>query len=152
MNRYMPRLALMSIIFAVLLVGCGGAAAPTTTTTPPSTYQTPTPISTPTPIPTAGPLPGDIVVYPGAQLVVSQPITTGTLYFYRSSAALGDVTTFYMDQMPQKGWTQTSAQLNGNQGNFLVYVKENRSVQLNIIPDPITQDQTDITVTISSDT
>jgi hypothetical protein len=133
----------------LFLVGCGGSAA-TMEGTPQPIFLTPTPTSTPTPLPTAVPLPNDIVVYPGAQLVVSQPITTGTLYFYRSSAALQAVTTFYMEQMPQKGWTQTSAQLNGTQGNFLVYMKGSRSVKLNIVPDPLTQAQTDITVTAST--
>ncbi len=146
MNRHFLHIALICILLMLFLVGCGGAAA-TTTGTP--IILTPTPTSTPTPIPTAAPLPNDIVVYPGAQLVVSQPITTGTLYFYRSSAALEAVTTFYMQQMPQKGWTQTSAQLNGTQGNFLVYIKGDRSVQLTVVPDPITQAQTDITVTTS---
>ena len=150
MNRYVLSVARICIPLTLFLVGCGGAAATTTGRTPQPIVLTPTPTSTPTPIPTAAPLPDDIVVYPGAQLVVSQPITTGTLYFYRSSAALESVTTFYVAQMPQKGWTQTSAQLNGRQGNFLVYMKGDRSVRLNIVPDPLTQDQTDITVTISN--
>ncbi len=151
MNRYFPYIARLCLPLALFLVGCGGAAATTTVGTSQPIILTPTPTGTPTAIPTAVPLPDDIAVYPGAQLVVSQPITTGTLYFYRSSAALESVTTFYMDQMPQKGWTQTSAQLNGRQGNFLVYMKGARSVRLNIVPDPLTQAQTDITVTTSND-
>ena len=140
----------MTIVLALFLVGCGGSPAPVSTKTTLPTNQSPTATGTPTPVPTAAPLPDDIVVYPGAQLVVAQRITTGTLYFYRSSASLNGVTTYYMDQMPQKGWTLASQELNGSQGNFLVYIKDTRSVMLNIVPDPITPAQTDITITLSN--
>ena len=149
MNKYVPHILCMSIILTLFLAGCGGSPAPVSTKTTLPTNQTPTPTSSPTPVPTAEPLPDDIVVYPGAQLVVAQRITTGTLYFYRSSASLNGVTAYYMDQMPNKGWKEASADLNGSQGNFLVYIKDSRSVMLNIVPDPITPAQTDITITLS---
>src|ERR1051326_2731999 len=114
MSISVPRILGMTIVLAFFLVGCGGSPAPVSTKTTLPTNQPPTATSTPTPVPTAAPLPDDIVVYPGAQLVVAQRITTGTLYFYRSSAALNGVTNYYMDQMPNKGWTLASKELNGS--------------------------------------
>src|SRR5262249_1105184 len=90
MNHYLKRLLFITIVLAIFLIGCGEAPN-NVANTPTPANQTPTATPTPTPIPTAEPLPADIVVYPGAQLVVSQRITTGTLYFYRSPAALQDV-------------------------------------------------------------
>lgn len=149
MKSYRPHIFLFAVALAIFLVGCGAAQNAGTIQTPPPTTPTMMPTVSPTPIPTAGPLPADIVVYPGAQLVVAQRITTGTLYFYRSTAALKTVTDFYIDQMPKKGWTQASAALNGAQGNYLVFIKDTRSVTLNIVSDPITPAQTDISVTLS---
>jgi hypothetical protein len=147
--RYL-RILCIGLAIAIFLVGCGGSPVPVTSKTPLPTNQTTVPTASPTPTSTPDPLPADVVVYPGAQLVVAQRITTGTLYFYRSTAALQAVTTFYIDQMPKHGWTQESAELNGSQGNFLVYIKDTRSVILNIVPDPITPAQTDISVTLSN--
>lgn len=149
MKSHHPHIFLCAIALALLLAGCGAAQNSVTTQTPLSTITTVPATSSPTPIPTADPLPSDIVVYPGAHLVVAQRITTGTLYFYRSTAAIDRVTMFYMDQMPKQGWAQGSAELNGAQGNYLVYIKDTRSVTLNIVSDPITSAQTDISVTLS---
>ncbi len=149
MKSYHPHIFLFAVALAIFLVGCGAAPNTVTTRTPPPTIPTMMPTDSPTPIPTAGPLPADIVVYPGAQLVLAQRITTGTLYFYRSTAALKTVTDFYIDQMPKKGWTQASATLNGAQGNYLIFIKDTRSVALNIVADPITSAQTDISITLS---
>jgi len=150
MNRYGLYLILTGMLVILFLAACGSAPAPVVTTTVRPITLTPTATISPTPVPTAEPLPDDIVVYPGAQLVVAQRITTGTLYFYRSTAALNGVTDFYTNQMPQKGWAQTSAEPNGAQGESLVYSKDTRTVTLNIVPDPITQAQTDITITVSN--
>jgi hypothetical protein len=150
MNSYLPRMLCISIALAIFLAGCGADQVAVNTQPAQSVSASPTQADSPTPVPTPGPLPSDIVVYPGAQLVVSQRITTGILYFYRSSAPLEAVTSFYTDQMPRQGWTQASAELNGNQGNFLVYIKDTRSVMLNIVPDPVTPGQTDISITLSN--
>ncbi len=150
MNTYLPRIALLSLVLAIFLAGCGGTQPPVTDQTPAPTKPATVPTTSPTPVPTADPLPSDIVVYPRAQLVVAQRITTGTLYFYRSTASLQAVTSFYLEQMPRRGWTQESADLNGKQGNSLVYAKDTRSVVLNIVSDPITPAQTDISITLSN--
>jgi hypothetical protein len=149
MKSYCLCIFMFTLALAIFLVGCGGAASSVTGQTPLPTMPTITPTVSPTPIPTAGPLPSDIVVYPGAQLVIAQRITTGTLYFYRSTATLKTVTDFYIDQMPKKGWTQASTALNGAQGNYLVFIKDSRSVAVNIVSDPITPAQTDISITLS---
>lgn len=150
MNTYMPRIFCLSLVLALVLIGCGGNQPSVTNRTTIPTNQTPTPTSQPTPIPTAEPLPNDIVVYPGAQLVLAQRTTVGTLYSYISTASLDTVTRFYTDQMPAKGWTQASAELNGAEGSYLVYIKENRSVMVNIVPDLIKPNQTDISITLSN--
>ncbi len=150
MNTYVLRICCLALALALLLIGCGGNQPGVTTRTPPPANQTPTPTSSPTPVPTAEPLPQDIVVYPGAQLVLAQRTTVGTLYSYLSTASLDTVTHFYMDQMPKKGWTQASAELNGSEGSYLVYIKDNRSVMINIVPDLIKPNQTDISVTLSN--
>jgi hypothetical protein len=137
----------ISIALAIFLAGCGGSQPDGGIRTP--TSQLPTTITSPTPVPTVGPLPADIVVYPGAKLVVSQRITTGILYFYQSMASINAVTSFYMDQMPRQGWNQASVDLSP-QGNFLVYTKDTRSVQINIVADLTTPAQTDITITLSN--
>lgn len=149
LNRHLALLFCSILALAIVLVGCGTVVVPPPSKTPLSTRQTAT-TDTPTPIPTADPLPSDIVVYPGAQLVLAQRIANGTLYYYRSTANLQAVTTFYINQMPRQGWTQTSAALNGSQGSFLVYAKGARSVTLNIVPDPIVPAQTDISITLSN--
>jgi hypothetical protein len=149
LNRYLASLFCIALALAIFLVGCGTAYVPPITRTPLSTRQTAA-TDSPTPIPTADPLPNDIVVYPGAQPVLAQRITSGTLYYYRSTANLQAVTTFYVNQMPRQGWTQTSAALNGSQGNYLAYSKGTRSVTLYIVPDPIVPAQTDISITVSN--
>lgn len=149
LNRYLASLCCIALALALFLIGCGTGPIPPISKTPPSTRQTAA-TDTPTPIPTADPLPNDIVVYPGAQLVLAQRIASGTLYYYRSTANLQAVTTFYMNQMPRQGWTQTSAALNGSQGTYLVYSKGNRSVTLYIASDPIVPAQTDISITLSN--
>lgn len=146
MKGFFPRILLLSLTLLIFLMGCGGLN-PVTTRTP--TSQLPTTITSPTPVPTVGPLPADIVVYPGAQLVVSQRITTGILYFYQSTASIDAITSFYMDQMPKQGWTQASVDLSP-QGNFLVYTKDTRSVQVNIVADLTTPSETDISITLSN--
>lgn len=150
MNISALRFFCLSLALAILLISCGGNQPNTTNQTPTLVNRTPTPTSQPTPIPTAEPLPEDIVVYPGAQLVLAQRTTVGTLYSYISTASLDSVTHFYMDQMPRHGWTQASAELNGAEGSYLIYIKENRSVMVNIVPDLIKPNQTDISVTLSN--
>lgn len=149
-NRQLALLFCIALVLAIFLVSCGTAPLLPNSKTPLSTRQTAATTDTPTPIPTADPLPNDIVVYPGAQFVLAQRITSGTFYYYRSTATLQAVTTFYINQMPRQGWTQTSAALNGSQGNYLGYSKGNRSVTLNIVSDPIAPAQTDISITVSN--
>jgi hypothetical protein len=144
------RIFCFSLALAIILIGCGSSQPNGTDATPTLIIQTPTPTRPPTPVPTAEPLPEDIVVYPGAQLVLAQRTTVGTLYSYISTASLDTVTHFYMDQMPKNDWTQTSAELNGSEGSYLIYTKENRSVMVNIVPDLIKPNQTDISVTLSN--
>ncbi|HEY7349176.1 MAG TPA: hypothetical protein VH599_12760 [Ktedonobacterales bacterium] len=149
MDRYLPRILLISIALTLFLISCGGEQPSGLARTPPPSGR-PTATDSPSPTPTAGPLPADIVVYPDAQLVVAQRITTGILYFYRSTATLDAVTKFYLDQMPKHGWTQASAELNGAKGSFLVYIKDTRSVSVNIVSDPIATAQTDISITLGN--
>jgi len=142
---------LLGLLLALSLTSCGEAPAPIINKTATPTRQGPISVDSPTATTPPEPLPSDIPVYPGAQLVVSERITTGTLYFYRTTAALQAVITFYTSQMPKQDWTQESAGQNtGSQGEFLVYTKDTRSVLLNIVPDPITPAQTDISITLSN--
>lgn len=149
LSRQLVPVFCTALALAIFLIGCSAGVVPPPSRTPLSTRQTGVTTDSPTPTPTADPLPNDIAVYPGAQLVLAQRIATGTLYFYRSTATLQAVTTFYINQMPREGWTQTSAALNGAQGSYLDYVKGNRSVMLSIVPDPLAPAQTDISMTLS---
>ncbi len=147
MNIALVRAVFIGLALALFLVGCG--TTPVISNTATTTRQTTPPPNSLTPTPSPGPLPTDIVVYPGAQLVVEQRITTGILYFYQVMAVTDTVTAFYTDQMPKQGWTQQSAEQDSAHGTFLVYTKDTRSVMLNIVSDPITAAQTDISITLS---
>lgn len=141
---------LAGLAFALVLSGCGSAAAPGIPTQISSTVGS-TPSRTPTAISTPGPLPNDIPVYTGAQLVLAQYIATGALYFYRVMDATQTVSDFYLDQMPQQGWKQTTAQQNGSEGMYLVYTKAGiRSVTMNIVPDPTIAGNTDISMILAN--
>lgn len=141
---------LAGLAFALVLSGCGSAAAPGIPTQISSTVGS-TPSRTPTAISTPGPLPNDIPVYAGAQLVLAQYIATGALYFYRVMDATQSVSNFYLDQMPQQGWKQTTAQQNGSEGMYLVYTKAGiRSVTMNIVPDPTIAGNTDISMILAN--
>jgi len=148
MNIALARVVFIGLALALFLFGCGSNPVISTTATP--IRQATLPPTSPTPTTPPGPLPTDIVVYPGAQLVVEQRIATGILYFYRVMAATDTVTAFYTDQMPKQGWTQQSEEQDNAHGTFLVYTKDTRSVMLNIVPDPIMATQTDISITLSN--
>ena len=142
------RALLISLALAVFLGGCGGSAS-TPNPTPTSGGQTVTPPGSPTATATPGPLPSDIPVYPKAQLLVTQYIATGILYYYVVIAPVKDVATFYKNQMPSMGWTQESAE-ESQQGNLYVYTKDTRSVMLSLAPDPNMTAETDISITLSN--
>ncbi len=144
----LARVFFISLVLAVFLAGCGSATPTTNKATTPGGLMTPVPVS-PTATPKPGPLPADIPVYPEAQLLVSQYITTGILYYYTVVASLEDVTSFYTTQMPNQGWTQKLDE-EGPQGNLYVYTKDTRSVMLSLAPDPNEAKKTDISITLSN--
>lgn len=149
MAIYLARALLIGLALVLFLAGCGGGAAPVTSkTSTPGGLATSVPNS-PTPTAQPGPLPADIPVYPGAQLLVSQYITTGILYYYTAIAPLQSVTNFYTEQMPGQGWTQESAE-DGSQGSLYIYTKDTRSVMLSLAPDPNMATKTDISITLSN--
>ncbi len=150
MRTWILHIMLLVLVMALPLAGCGAASTSTDHPTGgPSPGQN-TPTITPTPISTPGPLPDDIPVYNGAQLLVAQYITTGTLYFYRVTAQPQEVSDFYLSRMPAQGWVQKSAEQNGDQGIYLVYTKGARSVTMNIVSDPMIAADTDISIILSN--
>lgn len=149
MSISLGRALLISLALAVFLAGCGGSPTSTSSTPSPTSGLTITPPGSPTATITPGPLPSDIPVYPKAQLLVTQYIATGVLYYYVVIAPLGDVASFFTSQMPGKGWTQQSKE-EGSQGNLYVYTKDTRSVMLSVAPDPNMTAETDISITLSN--
>jgi hypothetical protein len=151
MKSSIARLIALGLTAAFLLVGCGSSASSITNTgTSIRSTLGSAPSTTPTAISTPGPMPDDIPVYQGSRLLVAQYITTGTLYFYQVADAPAPVSQFYLAQMPQNGWQQETAEQAGEQGVSLVYTKDDRSVTMNIVPDPMIAADTDISIILAN--
>ncbi|MBF6589754.1 MAG: hypothetical protein IVW57_04390 [Ktedonobacterales bacterium] len=173
--RRLARGLALALIAGLALVGTGCASGSTTarTTTPgaasrltPTSGVTPAPRATAptiTPIGTAEaqagasdicdqpksvatPPPASIPSYPSAELRVSLIQNGSGLFGYCSSAPMGDIASFYTQQLPAKGWGSVHS---GSLGGFQQITASQGETQLTltISPDATQSGVTDILIT-----
>lgn len=121
------RLAIVPISALLMLAllalgGCGGGSS--------GGYTVPLPTPTPT-RPASSGLPGDVPIYPGAQLVGNPSANQTT---FQAPADQETISHFYQQQMPRQGWKTGQVQDNGADGIFLTFTKDTRTLHINISP------------------
>ena len=128
-----------SLLLLALLAmgGCGNSSSGAYTVPP----LTPTPSR-----PVSSGLPGDIPIYPGAQLAGNPSASQAT---FQAPANQEAISTFYQQQMPQQGWKAGQIVDNGADGIFLTFTKDTRTVHINISPGNV-QNQSTLIITVGA--
>lgn len=133
-----PRLFPLIICLSALLLALAGCGSDNGSTTSANTPR-------PTPSASSG-LPGDIPIYPGAQLVGTPAPGQASFQMPGSPQA---ISSYYQSQMPQHGWKTDQVQDNGADGILLAFSKDTRTAHFAIAPGAQAR-QTTVLITVAT--